>query len=106
MIPLTRIRHGQTLYLNPDLIERVDTHVDTVVKLRDGTEYVVVETGDEIVQRIIEFRARVLALSEMIQTGAFRSSPPPPEPHDAAPHGELTNPDSAWAPTSHEEVGR
>ena len=63
MITLTRIRQNTPFVLNPDLIERVDTHVDTVVRLTSGTEYVVNETGDEIVRRTAEFRARVLALA-------------------------------------------
>ena len=61
MIELTRLRHGETFLLNPDLIERVDTHVDTVVRLTGGNEYVVVESYEEIFHRIVEFRARVLA---------------------------------------------
>lgn len=61
MIELTRLRHGETFLLNPDLIERVDTHVDTVVRLTSGHEYVVVETYEEIFHRIVEYRARVLA---------------------------------------------
>ncbi len=71
MIKLTRLRHGQTFLLNPDHIERVDSHVESVVHLSDGTEYVVVEQADEIVQRIIEFRARILAVASILQTGPF-----------------------------------
>ncbi len=44
MITLTRLRQNTPFILNPDLIERVDTHVDTVVRLTSGTEYVVNET--------------------------------------------------------------
>ena len=62
MIQLTRLRHDDVFYVNPDLIERVDTHVDTVVRLTCGTEYVVEESGETILQRIAEFRAKVLAL--------------------------------------------
>lgn len=63
MIQLTRLRHGEPFFLNPDLFERVDSHVDTVVRLQDGTEYVVREPGDEIVRRIVAFRAEVIALA-------------------------------------------
>jgi flagellar protein FlbD len=66
MITLTRLRHNTPFILNPDLIERIDTHVDTVVRLTSGTEYVVNETGEEIVRRTAEFRARVLALAGTI----------------------------------------
>ena len=54
-------------FLNPDLIERVDTHVDTVIRLTSGTEYVVVETGDEIVRRTGEFRAQILATGRRLE---------------------------------------
>lgn len=67
MIQLTRLRQNTPFILNPDLIERVDTHVDTVVRLTNGTEYVVNETGEEIVRRTADFRARVFAMAGMLQ---------------------------------------
>jgi flagellar protein FlbD len=67
MIQLTRLRQNTPFILNPDLIERVDTHVDTVVRLTNGTEYVVNETGEEIVRRTADFRARVIAMAGMLQ---------------------------------------
>jgi flagellar protein FlbD len=91
MITLTRIRQNTPFILNPDLIERVDTHVDTVVRLTSGTEYVVNETGDEIVRRTAEFRARVLALAGTLDVSSSAVSAPVPSPPAAAP------PD-VWAP--------
>jgi uncharacterized protein YlzI (FlbEa/FlbD family) len=67
MIQLTRLRQNTPFILNPDHIERVDTHVDTVVRLTNGIEYLVNETGEEIVRRTAEFRARVLALAGLLQ---------------------------------------
>lgn len=63
MIKLTRLRQNTPFILNPDHIERVDTHVDTVVRLTTGAEYVVNETGDDIVRMTIEYRARVIAMA-------------------------------------------
>jgi flagellar protein FlbD len=84
------------MYLNPDLFERVDTHVDTVVRLIDGTEYVVVEPAEEIVRRIVELRARVIALAGMMHAGAsVWSSPPDTAPADGEQPRELPNPDAA-----------
>jgi uncharacterized protein YlzI (FlbEa/FlbD family) len=68
VIQLTRLRHGEPLYLNPDLFERVDTHVDTVVRLTNGHEYVVAEDADEIARRVVEYRAQVLGLAVALQT--------------------------------------
>jgi flagellar protein FlbD len=70
VIQLTRLNHGSPFYVNPDLVERVDTHVDTVVRLTSGSELVVKETAEEIVQRIAEFRARVIALSALFADAA------------------------------------
>lgn len=86
MIHLTRLRHGETFYLNPDLFERVDTHVDTVIRLIDGTEYVVVEPAEEIVRRIAEFRARIIALAAVLQSTAFLPTDEAGE-HTTAHHG-------------------
>ena len=49
MIRLTRLRHSDPLYVNPDHIERLDRNHDTVVHLLNGNEYVVVESPKEIV---------------------------------------------------------
>lgn len=70
VIQLTRLRHEDPFFVNPDLIERVDTHVDTVVRLTTGSEYVVSESAEEIIRRIADFRARVIALAGLIQQAA------------------------------------
>lgn len=74
MIHLTRLRHAEPFFLNPDLFERVDSNVDTVVRLSNGTEYVVTEPAEEIVRRIVEYRARILALASIIEKKAFESA--------------------------------
>jgi flagellar protein FlbD len=61
MIRLTRLRHSDPLYLNPDHIERLDRAHDTVVHLLNGNEYVVVESPEEIVDQITQYRARAIA---------------------------------------------
>jgi len=63
MILLSRL-NGSTLGVNADLIERVEAIPDTVLTLIDGTKYVIAEPADEVVARIIEFRARVLAAAD------------------------------------------
>lgn len=67
MIELTRLRHDDVFFLNPDLIERIDCHVDTVVRLTNGSEYLVSESGEQIIARIVELRARVLALVPLVR---------------------------------------
>ena len=65
MIQLTRLS-GQRFALNADLIERVDATPDTVLTLVDGTTYVVAEPVDEVLRRVVEFRATVVATSHQL----------------------------------------
>ncbi len=71
MILVTRL-NGERFALNPDLIERVEGHPDTVAFLTDGTKYVVKETVDEVLQEIREYRAGVLATSYEMDRGEYR----------------------------------
>ena len=48
MITVTRL-NGPAFALNPDLIERIEETPDTVIHLVGGTNYVVVESVEEIV---------------------------------------------------------
>ena len=63
MILLSRL-NGTELGVNADLIERVETTPDTVITLIDGTKLIVEQPATEVVSRIIDFRARVLATAE------------------------------------------
>jgi uncharacterized protein YlzI (FlbEa/FlbD family) len=75
MIRLTRIRNTESLYLNPDRVERIEEHADTVVRMENGNEYVVSESAADIVELIMEQRARVLALSYELAAGVLRAHP-------------------------------
>jgi flagellar protein FlbD len=66
MILLHRL-NGPPFALNADLIERAEATPDTVLTLVDGTKYVVAESLDEVVARIQESRASVIALAELIK---------------------------------------
>lgn len=66
MIRLTRLGHGDGFLLNPDLFERIDSYVDTVVRLTNGSEYVVSESPAQIIERIVVFRAQVLAAVPLV----------------------------------------
>ena len=78
MIRVTRL-NGERFALNPDLIERVEAHPDTVVFLVDGTKYVVKESVDDVLLEIREYRAQILATSYEMDRGEYR-----PVVHDAA----------------------
>ena len=80
MIRVTRL-NGERFALNPDLIERVEAHPDTVAFLVDGTKYVVRESVDEVLTEIREYRAGILATSYEMDRGEYRS--PVPEGDDS-----------------------
>ena len=63
MILVHRLR-GEAVWLNPDLIESVEATPDTVVTLVDGRRAVVSDPVDEVVQRILRFRASVLVTAD------------------------------------------
>src|SRR5829696_10215609 len=72
VIRVTRL-NGERFALNPDLIERVEGHPDTVAFLVDGTKYVVRESVDEVLQEIREYRAGILATSYEMDRGEYRA---------------------------------
>ncbi len=78
MIRVTRL-NGERFALNPDLVERVEGHPDTVVFLVDGTRYVVTESVDEVLVEIREYRASILATAYEMDRGTYRSPSRPEE---------------------------
>jgi flagellar protein FlbD len=60
MIQVTRL-NGSVFVLNADLIETVEATPDTVVKLTTEHTYVVREGVDELIERVVAFRRRILA---------------------------------------------
>jgi flagellar protein FlbD len=67
MIHVTRLNHS-SLVLNSDLIEQIEATPDTVISLVNGERFMVLETPDEVVDRVVTFRRslshpRVLEIS-------------------------------------------
>lgn len=60
MIELTRLNGGR-LVVNCDLIKYAESAPDTMLTLITGEKLVVLEPSGEILRRILEYRARVLA---------------------------------------------
>ena len=59
MIQLTRLNQ-KTLTVNSDLIKFVENTPDTVITLVSGEKFVVLESAETIVERVVEFRRRLL----------------------------------------------
>ncbi|HTR34848.1 MAG TPA: flagellar FlbD family protein [Bryobacteraceae bacterium] len=60
MIQLTRLNHVP-LIVNADLIEHVEVTPDTVVALTTGQKFMVLESAEDVVERVIQYRKTVLA---------------------------------------------
>jgi flagellar protein FlbD len=58
MIEVTRINH-LPLVVNSDLIEHIESTPDTIISLINGQKMVVLESVEEVVRRVIDFRRRV-----------------------------------------------
>jgi flagellar protein FlbD len=55
MISLTRL-NGRALVVNAELIETVESTPDTVVSLLSGKKFVVLESPDEVIERVVRYR--------------------------------------------------
>ncbi|MBL8231044.1 MAG: flagellar FlbD family protein [Bryobacterales bacterium] len=59
MIRLTRLNHVP-IYVNSDLIEHVEVTPDTVIALTSGQRFMVLESAEDVVERVLEFRRAIL----------------------------------------------
>ena len=59
MIQLTRLNHVP-LIVNADLIEHVEVTPDTVIALTNGQKFMVLESAEDVVERVIQFRRAIL----------------------------------------------
>lgn len=55
MIRLTRL-NGGPFFLNPELIEHVETTPDTLVTLTNGHQFMVREPVEEVMRLVFEYR--------------------------------------------------
>lgn len=62
MIDVTLL-NGNKIYINPNLLELVESTPDTILTLTTGRKVMVKETPEEIARRFTQFAARVNQLS-------------------------------------------
>ena len=86
MIRLTRL-NGEHFVLNAELVQRVEGHPDTVITLLDDTKYVVVETVDQVVREIRDYRASIQAVAFRMDRGEYR--PPATHTSEATPDSSV-----------------
>jgi flagellar protein FlbD len=64
VIPVHRLTHPESpVWLNPDLIQLIETTPDTVISLTNGTRLVVDEDPEAILELVRVWRATVVALA-------------------------------------------
>lgn len=59
MIELTRL-NGEHMVVNSDLIRYAEASPDTVITLVTGDKIVVTESPQEVIERVVAFRSRLL----------------------------------------------
>ncbi|MET1042595.1 MAG: flagellar FlbD family protein [Microbacteriaceae bacterium] len=75
MFVVTRLNDSQ-FAINPDLIERIHAHPDTTLVMVDGANYIVTESLDTVIDRIVAYRARVLAAARDTPAAATHGAHP------------------------------
>lgn len=65
MIKVTRLNKSQYL-INSDLIETIEATPDTIITLIDGKKYIVVESPDIILEKIIVFRSKIFERAKIV----------------------------------------
>ncbi|MBI4055452.1 MAG: flagellar FlbD family protein [Elusimicrobia bacterium] len=65
MISLRRL-NGTQFHINAELIETLEASPDTVVSLVTGNRFVVLESVQEVIEKILQYRVRVNAERKVI----------------------------------------
>ncbi len=89
MIGLTRI-NGRAVVVNAELIETVESTPDTVVSLTTGKKLVVLESPEDVIGKVINYRRQTR------DGGLHRANA-------AEPQGPLTERTATRAATQHED---
>ena len=58
MIEVTRL-NGSSYWLNPHLIETIESKPDVTIKLISGNTVIVKETPEELIDKIVDYRKRI-----------------------------------------------
>jgi flagellar protein FlbD len=85
MITLSRLGHSdESFQLNPDMIVRIESTPDTVLRLATGANVVVAETPEAVAAAVRDYRAEVL--SEAFRRRRPERSGGPSPLHREPPH--------------------
>jgi len=65
MIKLTKLNYSE-FHLNPDLIKSIEQTPDTIIVMLNDDHIIVQEKPEEIIDKIMDYRIRLLRLSRQI----------------------------------------
>lgn len=71
MIHVTRLNRKPVI-LNSDLIEQIESTPDTVISLTTGERIMVLESPDEVIEKVVNFRRSILAAGTVLDPTAER----------------------------------
>lgn len=77
MIHLSRLHGAGSIVINADLIETIEACPDTTITLMTKRKFVVADSLDDVVDRIVAYRRRVNA-AYLQDAAQADGSPPPP----------------------------
>ncbi|MGB9789169.1 flagellar FlbD family protein [Thermotoga caldifontis] len=66
MIWLTRLK-GQRFVLNAEMIETIEALPDTTITLFNGKKYIVQESVEEVVRRVIEYKKQAYPVLDLLR---------------------------------------
>jgi flagellar protein FlbD len=81
MIDLTRL-NGHRMVVNCDLIKFAEPAPDTTITLVSGEKLIVLESCDELIERILLYRSKVLAQAWPDAASALSAKPAFPSPNE------------------------
>jgi flagellar protein FlbD len=65
MIDLTKL-DGETFMLNCELIETIEEKPDTIISTTSGKKYIVKESTDEIIDKIVKYKKKIFSILKEI----------------------------------------
>lgn len=65
MITLKKL-NGQSVTLNAELIESLEATPDTIISLATGNRFVVRETVEEVIAKVLEYRKQVYSTKAVV----------------------------------------
>ncbi len=77
MINVTRLDNRE-FTLNADLIEVIESHPDTFIRLVNGNSFLVLESRAEVIQRVIAYRQSVFYKSSSFAPADIGTPSPTP----------------------------